>query len=237
MAVPLRNALHNKNEVQEQNLNGAPVKRRGASVIADNDQPGRDADTGLQGNARLQRGHPRDQLQPRANRPLGVILMGLRIAEVDEDTVAHVFRHEAAEAAHRLGDAFLIGRNDLAQVLRVHAGGERRRADEVREHHRDLAALGGVLGLRLHCGDGYRGGSFGHRNEGRDRLQQLLAMAERRDADILEIVVGQPPQQLDVDVVGAEHLGILGEADPAEPTVDVQVQSPGLLSAAVFEKG
>jgi hypothetical protein len=51
-------------------------------------------------------------------------------------------------------------------------------------------------------------------------------MAERHDADVLEIVVGQPAQQLDVDVVGAEHLGILGEADPAEPTVDVQVQSP-----------
>src|ERR1700736_4825474 len=62
-------------------------------------------------------------------------------------------------------------------------------------------------------------------------------MAERRDADLLEIVVGQPAQQLDVDVIGAKHLGILLEADPAEPTVDVQVQSPGLLSAAVFEKG
>ena len=62
-------------------------------------------------------------------------------------------------------------------------------------------------------------------------------MAERRDADVLEIVVGQPAQQLAVDVVGAEHLGILGEADPAEPTVDVQVQSPRPLSAAVFEKG
>ena len=61
-------------------------------------------------------------------------------------------------------------------------------------------------------------------------------MAERGDADVLEIVVGQPAQQLAVDVVGAEHLGILGETDPAEPTVDVQVQSPRLLSAAVFEK-
>jgi hypothetical protein len=40
-----------------------------------------------------------------------------------------------------------------------------------------------------------------------------------------------------VDVVGAENLGVLGETDPAEPTVDVQVQPPGLLSAAVFEKG
>jgi hypothetical protein len=52
-------------------------------------------------------------------------------------------------------------------------------------------------------------------------------MAKRRDTDVLEIIVGQPAQQLYVDVVGAKHLGILGEADPAEPTVDVQVQSPG----------
>src|SRR5258708_33497703 len=63
-------------------------------------------------------------------------------------------------------------------------------------------------------------------------------MAGRRDADVLEIVVCQPAEQLAVDVVGAENLGILGETDPAEPTVDVQVQPPpGLLSAAVFEKG
>jgi hypothetical protein len=46
-------------------------------------------------------------------------------------------------------------------------------------------------------------------------------MAERRDADVLEIVVGQPAQELTVDVVGTENLGILSETDPAEPTVDV----------------
>ena len=86
-----------------------------------------------------------DQLQPRPHRPLGVVLMGLRIAEVHEHAVAHVLRHEPAEALHSLGDALLIGGNDLAQVLRVHARRECRRADEVREHHRDLAALGSVL--------------------------------------------------------------------------------------------
>ena len=66
----------------------------------------------------------RDQLQPCAHRPLRVVLMGLRIAEVDEHAVAHVFGNEAIEAAHGVGDAFLIGRNDLAQVLGVHAGRE-----------------------------------------------------------------------------------------------------------------
>src|SRR5271154_1255948 len=78
--------------------------------------------------------------------------MSLRIAEVDQDTIAHVLRDEPAEAANRLRDAFLIGRNDLAQVLRVHAGREGRRADEVREHYRDLTTFGGVLGGRFWSG-------------------------------------------------------------------------------------
>jgi putative copper resistance protein D len=40
--------------------------------------------------------------------------MGLRIAEIHQDTVAHVLRDEPAETTHALRDAFLIGRNDLA---------------------------------------------------------------------------------------------------------------------------
>jgi hypothetical protein len=62
-----------------------------------------------------------DQLQPRPDRSLGVVLMGLRIAKVHEHAVVHVLRHESAEALHGFGDALLIGRDDLAQVLGVHA--------------------------------------------------------------------------------------------------------------------
>ena len=71
-----------------------------------------------------------DQLQPCAHGPLGVIFVGLRETEVDKNPIAHVLRNEAAEALHGVGDAFLIGRNDLAQVLRVHARGECRRTDQ-----------------------------------------------------------------------------------------------------------
>jgi hypothetical protein len=84
--------------------------------------------------------------------------MRLRIAEVNQHAVAHVFRHEPAKATHGLGNARLIGRNDLAQILRVHTGGECRRADKVREHHGDLAALGGIA--RLH-GNRHRAGRSG----------------------------------------------------------------------------
>jgi hypothetical protein len=39
-------------------------------------------------------------------------------------------------------------------------------------------------------GDRRRRENSGCRVEGRDRLQQLFAMAKRRDADLLEIVAG-----------------------------------------------
>ena len=57
----------------------------------------------------LQITYSSDQLQPRAHGPLGVVLVGLGIAEVDKDAVAHVLRDETAEALHGLGDALLIG--------------------------------------------------------------------------------------------------------------------------------
>ena len=117
--------------------------------IADHDQSGGNAHAGLQGSAGLQPAHRCDQLQPRPHRPLGVVLMGLRIAEIHEHAVAHVLRHEPAEALHSLGDALLIGGNDFAQVFRVHARRECCRTDKVGEHHCDLAALGGVFGLWL----------------------------------------------------------------------------------------
>jgi hypothetical protein len=56
------------------------------------------------------------------------------------------FATKPPKRSHSLGDAFLVGRNDFAQILGVHTGGHCRRADEVREHDRDLAALGGVRG-------------------------------------------------------------------------------------------
>ena len=74
----------------------------------------------------LQSTYCSDQLQPCAHGPLCVVLVGLRVAEVDQDPVAHVLGDEAAEALHGLRDALLVGRDDLAQVFRVHARRERR---------------------------------------------------------------------------------------------------------------
>src|SRR6516164_5779852 len=81
---------------------------------------------------------------PARTAPLGVILMGFGVAKGDKHAVAHIPRHETPEAAHGFSGAFLIGRDELSQVFRIHPSGECGRTNEVREHHRDLAALGRI---------------------------------------------------------------------------------------------
>jgi hypothetical protein len=161
----------------------------------------------------------RDQLQPRPNRLFGVVLMGLGIAKIDEHTVAHIICHEAPEAVHRFGDAFLIGQNNLAQVLRIHARRECRRSNQVREHHRDLATLGGVLGgsrvrhkrsgCRLRARVGAQGG---------DGVQELSAMTDNSDTEVLQVLRRQAQQDRVVDCVLAECRLILFEAEAPQPT-------------------
>ena len=82
--------------------------------VADNDQPRRNADPGLEGSIWFERTDSTNQLKSGPNRSLGVVLMGLRIAEVNEYAVAHVLRHEPAETLHSLGNTPLIAGNDLA---------------------------------------------------------------------------------------------------------------------------
>jgi hypothetical protein len=67
----------------------------------------------------------------RAYRTLGVVLVSPRIAKVYEHTIAHLLRHKSVQAVDNI--AFVIGGQDVAQVFRVHARGECRRADHVGE--------------------------------------------------------------------------------------------------------
>ena len=212
--VRLGDPLQARREVRRLADNAALLRLARSDQVADDDEPGGNADTGLQRSARLEPGHRRDQLQSRPDRPLGVVLMRLRIAEINEHAVAHVFGHEPAEAAHRLGDAFLIGRNDLAQVLRVHARGQRRRTDQVGEHHRDLAAFGSVLDLRLgqrrlrRCRNGT--------GKLRNRAQYFAPITEK-DAQLLQVLIGQIGQDREINAVFGKGLRVLGHAELLEP--------------------
>ena len=64
----------------------------------------------------------------------GIIFVRLGIAEINEHTVAHAFRNKSGKAAHRIGDAAMIGAHDLAQILGIEARRQRRRADQIAKH-------------------------------------------------------------------------------------------------------
>src|SRR5918994_3733037 len=63
------------------------------------------------------------------------------IAEVREHAVAHVLGDVALEPGDHFGDARLVRVHHLAQVLRIEAGGELGRSDQVAEQERKLPPL------------------------------------------------------------------------------------------------
>jgi hypothetical protein len=68
--------------------------------------------------------------------------MSLRIAKVYEDPVPHILGDVSTKLAHGFFGAARISGKDVSQIFRVHADGERRRPDQISEHHRDLTAFG-----------------------------------------------------------------------------------------------
>jgi hypothetical protein len=57
----------------------------------------------------FQSNYSSDQLQPCSNRALSIVLMRLRVAEIDEDAIAHILRDEAPAVTYCLRHALLIG--------------------------------------------------------------------------------------------------------------------------------
>jgi hypothetical protein len=116
-----------------------------ADQIADNHQPGGDPDARLQFDGfDIKATDSVDGPQPRPNRPLGIVLVGLRIAEIDQHAIAHIPTDEAIESGNDFGDGAVIGGDDPPQILGIKASGELRRADQIAKHHRELAAFGAV---------------------------------------------------------------------------------------------
>ena len=79
----------------------------------------------------------------RAHRAFGVVLLRVRIAEQRHQPVAELLQHMAAKPGHRRRGFVEIGVDEVAPVLGVELRREARRADEIAEHDRDRAALGG----------------------------------------------------------------------------------------------
>ena len=88
-----------------------------ADQIADHDETGGDADAHLQRLAQAERGDRLDNRETAAHGALGIILMRQRVAEIGQYAVAHQSGDKATVAGHYLGDAEMIGGDDVAQVL------------------------------------------------------------------------------------------------------------------------
>ena len=120
-----------------------------ADEVARDDESGRYPHAGRQRPGRRRRrpqpGDRLDHAQAGTDGALGIILVGVRVAEENEDPVAHVPRDRAAELPHHRGARRLEPADHVAQLLELQVVRKRRGSDEVAEEHRDLPALGGDL--------------------------------------------------------------------------------------------
>src|ERR1700735_1183956 len=80
--------------------------------------------------------HRLNQRKPGKHSALGVVLVGLGIAEISQHAITHVLGDEPPGLGDLLGAATVIGTDDLAHVLGIEASRQRSRADEVDKHHR-----------------------------------------------------------------------------------------------------
>jgi len=102
----------------------------GATAYVAHHQPGMDADADRQRDAPLllhtciQDAYGRDHTQPGTYSARRVVFVGVRIAKVDQESIAQILCDRAFEALDHLGTGLLIGADDLAQVFRVELRGE-----------------------------------------------------------------------------------------------------------------
>ena len=201
-----------------------------ADLVADDHRPGGDADPhreldpGRPADCGIQLRHRIDDIETRPHRALGLVLMGARVAEIDEDAVAHVLRNKAVVAPDRRAAPVLERRDDIAQILGVHPGRECGRSHQVAKHHGQLAALGlgwRRCGRRHRCwcrcqGRGRRGGT-----ERGDGGKEFATMADQRDAEADQVVGRQVRQDVSVDFVVAERRLVLSKTELLQPTRDI----------------
>jgi len=194
----------------------ALLGRARTDQISDHDKAAGDTEPYAQRFRCGQRADCGNDGEPRPHRPFGVVLMRLRIAEIDQHPVTHVLGDKAGAPGDGLGNAAVVGADQLPQILRIKPRRQRRRADEIAKHHRQLAAfgIGGsqcINGRRRYSSGGHRGA------ERSDSVEDSAAVADRHDAELTQILGRQPPQHLPVNVVLAERGRVLFEPEAAQP--------------------
>jgi hypothetical protein len=89
-----------------------------------------------------------DDLQRRTDRPLGVVLVRARPSEARHDAVAQHLVDVTAEARDHLAAGIVEAAQDVPHLLGIEPRGELGRADEIAEHHGQVAPLPRARGPR-----------------------------------------------------------------------------------------
>jgi hypothetical protein len=118
-----------------------------------------------------------------------------------------------------------------AKILRVQAHRKRCRADEVREHHRHLTALGAIFGT---CAWGTRpvgcvnGGRLATRvvTQSSDGIEELHTVTKRGDTKFLQVLLRQARENRLVYVILAEDRLVFPEAQAPQPDHHVHEDAP-----------
>ena len=145
----------------------------------------------------------------RGNGAQRIVLMRHRSAEHRHRRIANVLVDRAA----MLDDQRVRPReetvDDTAYFLGAELARKLRKAAEIGEQHRYAPTL------RL-----LRAG-WSRVLQARDGLQQPLAMAERGDTELAQVVGRKPAQQPVIDVIGDEGIRVLAEAQSFKPATNV----------------
>jgi hypothetical protein len=160
--------------------------------VPDHDEPGGDPDPRLQRQPgrRVEPGYRLNERQPGPHRALGVVLVGPRISEIGEHAVAHVFGDKPAGTLDDRGSAAVAGTDHRPQILEVEPRRQGRRADQIAEHHRQLAPFGRRRRRHGRSGPPIRL-RLGNVNgcQSRNSIAQPQAMARARHANVFEQLV------------------------------------------------
>jgi hypothetical protein len=94
------------------------------------------------GQTGIQLPHGLQHPQPGSHGALGIVLVRLGVAEVDQQAVAQILGDMALVAGNHFGTGLLIGPHHLAEVFWVELAGEHGRVNQVTEQDGELAPFG-----------------------------------------------------------------------------------------------
>ena len=94
------------------------------------------------GNPGVERRQRVEDREAGANRALGVLLLRVRVAEINQDAVAHELGDVAVEAPDSFAHRLVIGADHIAHVLGIEPRREVCRIRQVAEHHGQVPSLG-----------------------------------------------------------------------------------------------